>query len=361
MLNENLLQAKKEKRIYYFDILRVIACLMVILTHVSSEYVISGEYGFNYWVGNVVDSASRVGVPLFVMISGALMLDEKYVFTAKKLLSHVVKIVIFFAFWSAAYSLCNYIILPLTYNSTVDFKAFVSAFFLGHYHLWYCFMIVGLYLICPLLRLWVKKANKKYVEYFLILALVFAFFIPKVIYMIGLIPEMANTAQKATIILNYINLNHVGGYVAYYILGWYIHNFGFKKNFILYILGGLSFIFTVLMAYITKSPDSVYDNISVNVLLMSVAIFVAIKQKYYCKEIDGEKCLPRFISFVSKYSLGIYGVHVFFIFVMRKYLFEHFSFNLAVVTIPVYFIVAFSLSLLVSFVISKIPYLKKVV
>ena len=78
-----------KNRIYYLDILRVIACLFVILIHSSAQYVIENVGSLNFWTGNIIDGLSRVAVPIFVMISGALLLDKNYNYTEKKLIKHI--------------------------------------------------------------------------------------------------------------------------------------------------------------------------------------------------------------------------------------------------------------------------------
>ena len=78
-------------RIYYLDILRVIACISVIMIHSSAEYVIKDIGSFNFWIGNILDGLSRIGVPLFVMISGTLLLDKNYKFDKKKLMEKFLK------------------------------------------------------------------------------------------------------------------------------------------------------------------------------------------------------------------------------------------------------------------------------
>ena len=80
-----IVPSRSSRRIYYLDVLRVVACMAVVMIHASAPYLGKDIGSFNFWVGNVLDSLSRVAVPLFVMISGALMLDEKYVYTAEKL------------------------------------------------------------------------------------------------------------------------------------------------------------------------------------------------------------------------------------------------------------------------------------
>jgi surface polysaccharide O-acyltransferase-like enzyme len=89
-------------RVFYLDVLRAIACIMVVLIHLSGE--MSKNDTFSYWTGNVVNSLARGGVPLFVMISGALMLNEQYEFTRAKWLSHLKKFALIFAVWSCAYA-----------------------------------------------------------------------------------------------------------------------------------------------------------------------------------------------------------------------------------------------------------------
>jgi surface polysaccharide O-acyltransferase-like enzyme len=68
---EKPLSARKN----HLDLLRAIACLSVVMIHVSAEYVVRGSAGADFWLGNLLDSLSRAGVPLFVMISGAAKCD----------------------------------------------------------------------------------------------------------------------------------------------------------------------------------------------------------------------------------------------------------------------------------------------
>ena len=74
---------KKGTRLFYLDLLRAFACLSVIMIHVSAEYAVKEVGSIDFWVGNIFDSISRAGVPIFVMISGAWMLDEEYHFSKK--------------------------------------------------------------------------------------------------------------------------------------------------------------------------------------------------------------------------------------------------------------------------------------
>ncbi len=81
----------KNNRIVHMDVVMVIACFAVIMIHSSAPYVIENFGSLNFWIGNIFDGLARIGVPLFVMISGALMLDEKYNFSKQKLIEHIKK------------------------------------------------------------------------------------------------------------------------------------------------------------------------------------------------------------------------------------------------------------------------------
>lgn len=70
-------------RVYYLDILRVLACIAVIMIHASGDYVLDNFGSSNFMIGNVLDSLSRIGVPIFVMISGSLLLDENHIVQKK--------------------------------------------------------------------------------------------------------------------------------------------------------------------------------------------------------------------------------------------------------------------------------------
>lgn len=110
----------KNNRIYYLDILRVMACLAVIMIHTSMTYVIKDIGSVNFWLGNIFDSLARIGVPLFVMISGTLMLNEKYECKKTKLIGHIKKMIVFFIFWSAIYCIVfNIIGQIISYSSII--------------------------------------------------------------------------------------------------------------------------------------------------------------------------------------------------------------------------------------------------
>lgn len=346
----------KSNRIVYMDVLRVIACFSVIMIHSSAYYVVKDIGSFNFWVGNIFDGLARIGVPLFVMISGALMLDKNYQFSTQKIIKHIIRMIVFFVFWSALYCIFNIVGSIIIEHESIDITKIIVSLIKGHYHLWFVYLIIGLYLIVPLLRLWVNDTNKKYVEYFIILSIIFTYIIPQII-SIG--SNYSNLFEHINdIIERKLSLKYVGGFTTYFILGWYINNYELKNKRIIYILGLFGVLITIMGTYILSNTTGkalqMYGNLYINVLFQTVAVFVIIKDKFKNMHTN------NIINSISKYSLGIYAIHALIVTIMYRII-EKVNIDFALINIPVVFIVSFVFAYLISFILSKIPVLKKVV
>lgn len=263
--------------------------------------------------------------------------------------------IIFFIFWSCFYCTIFKIIIPLIKNENIN-GIVIAATLVSGYHLWFVYLIIGLYLIVPLLRLWVNKNNKKYIEYFIVLSMIFTYTLPQII---GIAVNFSGLFWGLNTILDdYLSLKYIGGFTTYFILGWYLNNYDIKNKKNVYILGLISLATTIfgtyMLSYSTGKILSMYDNLYLNILFQSIAIFVLIKYKFKDKQNN------IVISSISKYSLGIYAIHVLIIKIIFKFL-EMKNMHFALINIPLVFIVTFALSYLISFVFSKIPFLKRVV
>lgn len=166
-----------KKRIYYLDVLRALSCIAVIVIHASSNFLIKDIGSINFVVGDIISSLSRFAVPVFLMISGSLLLDEDYTFTEIKNKKHIMKMILFFVFWSFFYDSLFNVFIPLIKGQNLKHIDIFGIFIVGHYHLWFIYLIIGFYLILPLLRLWINKNNIRFIKYFIILAFVFGFLI----------------------------------------------------------------------------------------------------------------------------------------------------------------------------------------
>lgn len=160
------------------DIARIVAVLAIVMIHCSASFVIYYKKGTSEFIfGNLFDSIARMGVPLFLMISGSLFLDENKEITLKSIIAKNVKsLVIITIVWAIIYSGVYNIIFPLILGGTVSIKNIIVGIVNGHYHMWYLYMIIGLYVITPFLKKFSCKENKKLVLFFIIISFVVHFF-----------------------------------------------------------------------------------------------------------------------------------------------------------------------------------------
>ena len=142
--------APNQVRIPYLDALRCLAILLVIALHVTAPIMVSPTLAqTNTWLAcMVLDPLVRVGVPLFLMISGCLMLDdprsrEITPFYKKQLPKLLIPLVV----WNGIY----FAVAVLTGSQPLSLSVFLQLL-LGQgvkYHMWYIYMLLGIYLICP--------------------------------------------------------------------------------------------------------------------------------------------------------------------------------------------------------------------
>ena len=344
------MQDKKElikitqKRIIYLDVLKILATFAVITMHVASiHWYTESPSSFNWNVFNFYDSIVRWAVPIFVMISGALFLNNSKELDIKKLYKkNIFRIITAFIFWSMFYTI-------KTNNFFVKGKASIVPFFRsfieGHYHLWFLYMIVGLYMMVPILRK--VTADKKVTEYFLIISIIFSFIIPTICKM--------PTISK---VLGYVNLNFE--YITYFVLGYYLseNEISVKTRKIIYVFSLIGFLVTIfgssIIANYKMEPFGLYGEISLNIFLETIGIFVFIKNRKY--NIDYKK--SEILNKLVKYSFGIYLIHVLVIDDIKKIGITPLTFN-PIISIPIISILIFIISLIISAIINHIPILKK--
>ena len=181
---------EKTTRIVWADVLRLIAIFMVISIHCADPFNVSPEARsnpeYNLW-GSIYGAFLRPCVPLFVMLTGLLLLPIKQgigQFYHKRLL----RVVVPFAIWSLLYNIFPWVTGVLGLDSSVLSVMFPYAgenpsqtiesclhnilmipFNFNTYTvpLWYIYMLIGLYLYMPFFSAWVKQASEKQKKIFL--------------------------------------------------------------------------------------------------------------------------------------------------------------------------------------------------
>lgn len=217
-------------------------------------------------------------------------------------------------------------------------------------HFWFFYMIIGIYLTTPLIKVFVKNAKKQQIEYFLIL-----WFISSVILkLISFIYGVRTT----------IELNFVTGYVGYFILGYYLNEYNIIDNFrvgsYLGLIIGVISTFILTYFYTLKNNGSLnafwYEYFSPNTVMTSIGIFVLFKYKI------GKYPLSGLLMEINKASLGIYILHLWF---MKNYLWKVFPlvqnrFPLILV-VPINILITLGISFIMTNLLQRIPIIKKLV
>ena len=341
--------ADNRERTFYFDLLRLIAILGVIIIHESAECWYDLDVNSTAWaVTNVYHSLGRWAVPVFVMISGALFLDPLRRVDTKKLYSgNILRIVTAFVFWTVFYAAVR---LRGSGSSLMDY---IRTAVYGHYHMWFLYMIVGLYIVVPILRCVTR--SEKATEYYLAVALVFTFIIPWLM-KLPVLSGYQGAYEKMSFFLTL-------GYTGYFVAGYYlsVKELNKKQRAVLYILGIVGQIAGIVLTWsdsvrLGHASDTYNDYLTLAVLAQSVAVFVL--GKYALSRIRLSERGEKLVLALSRDCFGVYLVHPFFITEASKYLVGDLLLRSPLLWIPVTSLGVAVVSLAVSALLNRIPLMK---
>ena len=296
------------------------------------------------------------GKKVFVRCDFNVPMDENKNITPKKMITSAFRMFILLMSWSFIYSLVYKIIIPIANGNSISLLRFFSGFIFGHYHFWYMFMIIGMYLITPILRLFIKKENSKIILYFIGISLLVNFCTPFFNELINAFIINDDILQR---FVNGFEFGLVTEFVTYYVLGWYINNFEIKKKYktVLYILGILGIISTIIFTQILSLKNNtlnsrLYACDTANIFFYSTALFLFLKTSFEKKNFKNEKVIVS----LSDLTFPVYLIHVFMLSI---------SFNILAplnLTPLISIILNFTLCSIMSFalaaILKKIPLIK---
>lgn len=342
------------KRLFYLDILRIMAIIAVVMLHVSAQRYFVSFPSFEWEVRMFFNSMVRWGVPIFVMISGALFLDpQKEVSLVKLYSKNLLRIFVAFFVWSTIYEF-------YVSGEKTNFSGFFLGILKGPVHLWFLKMIIGLYIAIPLLRTIV--INRKLEIYFLCLAFVTTFLYRLICDSIGLF-----NVGLQTLVINMIKslyLEIAVGFTGYFVLGHFINTYSLslKSKQAMYLLGILSFLFVVVFthyySHFCGHPTVLfYDNLKPFTLFEALAIFLLVKDKFKIVSVSYHPVIVK----LSNLCFGIYLIHLLFVWIFRDNITFDFSKWYSIVYIPLFSLFVLLISGLFSWILSKIPLINKFV
>jgi len=330
------------------DCSRILAVLAVVMIHVTMDFYQFENSTLSYMLGNVFDSLSRYGVPLFVMISGALMLDENKNIPIKKLFTkYILNVVLLFVSWSI---ICTFFatVEMLSLGKEVSFSEVIINLVFGGFHMWYLIMIIGLYLTVPILKLFVKKENSDKIAYIILVSLFFVF-LPPLLSSLSSISGVFSFAGKQLARFEY---GFIGVYPTYFITGWYVFHVGIKHKKTVCLLAVNSVLLVILSVQVTGDYTNAYSNGNILIYAYSLGVFTFINS--LCKNRDSK----RSIETLSKLTFGVYIVHVL---VLRAINLLFDSSQLTLLSVVARFGLTTVISFAISYIMSIIPGVRKLV
>ncbi|MBQ3812578.1 MAG: acyltransferase family protein [Bacteroidales bacterium] len=148
----------------WLDFLRVTACFLVMTVHATEPFYLGGDGTLvlsgadAFWV-SVFEGLARCCVPLFVMASGYLQLPLKYP-AGEFFRRRFVRVVVPMVIWTLVYA--------FAYGSPASsLKGLLLNFNYAAGHLWFVYMLLGLYLIMPVLSPWLERVSRKELSVYL--------------------------------------------------------------------------------------------------------------------------------------------------------------------------------------------------
>ena len=225
-----------------------------------------------------------------------------------------------------------------------------------HAHLWYVYAIIGLYMLTPLLKVFVQQADRKTLRYALIFLFVYT----------NLLPMMCELdwgwVRLLQINIDKMKLGTFAVYAEFFLLGHYLDSYEQTKavRYGVYSMGVIGTIISIVSTlYLCISGGTIDERLlgymTPNVLFQSIAIFLLARQ---CCGSEGRLC--KLVMKLSSASFGIYGIHVLVLLLLGEFGLDTMSFS-SLFSVPVLAVVVLAISYCVTVLLQKIPVLNRVV
>ena len=350
----------KRERIIYLDYLKALAIFSIITMHIAA--FMANTEALNLTMHNL-SQIGRFAVPMFLMVSGVLLLNRDYGSFKAFFIKRASKITIPFVFWVLIIILLTFYINNYGPDNLLSV---IYASFFNFGILWYYWMIIGVYLALPIINEYVKNTGLEGIKYFLVIAI-----IASIIYQ----------TCKIFKLHTYLDFRFFIGPIFYILLGYYLHNKKFKisDNKIALISLALFIITSLLKTTLNMLTSDftifyalnnhtfieggniffeTYLDIGILEIIHVSSLFLLLK---YLPLDKLSKSVSKFFTSISKSTWGIYCSHSIFLILIPIYLGDvHLTGFKTVILIISLSIGVFIACYLITLILSRIPYLNKI-
>ena len=300
----------RREHIGWVDLLRVLACFLVVFAHCCDPFVgqLDADRGA-FLTGAFAGSLVRCSVPLFVMMTGVLLLpvgEGMGAFYRRR----IGRIVPPLLFWSLALPLLFFAYLhtfgAATQSPTVDpasytvrqlvvrLYTFVFNFNYDTTPLWYLYMLVGLYLVMPVLGAWLRQASQRDLQLFLAVwgAALLLPYVEVAAPLLGYAGNGGNMGLWGVCDWNaYGTFYYFSGFVGYLVLAYYLVRYPLRWSWrrtlgVMAPLFAVGYLITALGFVATQNRfpgnfaylEIVWYFCGINVFMMTLPVFVVVQK-----------------------------------------------------------------------------------
>ena len=343
---------------FHVDLIRTVAIFLVILLHSAVEphpIVTQMDQAevIRWWTVTVYTTISEPCVPLFVLVSGALLLQPSKieplgVFFKKRLN----RIGLPFVFWGIVYFAWR----QFVNGDNLDFGSILHGIETGpYYHFWFLYMILGLYLLTPFIRIIMAHTERNILRYGLILWFIGTAIVP----LLGIFDSNILSVRFFLVV----------GWPGYFVLGAYLLKSRIKPIFLylsLFIGSLWTMVGTYYMTLLVGGTDSLFffNTLSANMIILSVAMFMLLKKVSHAQI---HNRFPRFDWLIHKIGQNTLPIYLFHVIVLETFQKGLLGFTISVNTltpayeIPLLAIIALFVCLGIIMLLKKIPYLRRLI
>jgi surface polysaccharide O-acyltransferase-like enzyme len=331
-------------RNYSMDTLRTLASFQVVFLHYATWFAVMDpvQYPVPFWAGNIYNTITRVCVPLFVMISGNFLINHYRDLSVRDFfMKRLLRILTPLLFWVLFYT--AYLVIEMASRDGGNYSAIIMNVFTGErsLHLWYLYMLIGLYFLTPAIAAVRKVLTEKQ---FVTAGFLF------------LIIGMINEAWCARHGIHRLWLVWFVDYLGYYMLGASLANMTMRINKYWYLL----IYIVVCIATMFLNEALIVNGITSFRLLTFLSLPTVVESlALYCFFALSEiKANP--LSKLAAYTFGIYLVHAFIVSLVFRNL-KALMQSMPLITIPAASVLTIGLSLAVTYLLTLNRYTRKVV
>lgn len=336
-------------KVVFIEVLRIVACFLVIVNHTNSDIFLTLAPSTTWYVSLTYYFISKMAVPIFVMISGYTLLDKQddYKKSGKRVLRMVLTLVLFSVVaYTYQYFKGTWAVFSIVECFKLMFQYPLSLAY------WYLYMYIGLLIMMPFLQKFVTKLSKKDCEIFIVISLL----------VYGTYPIIEHIWPNLTY-TRLIDLAIFDSYIGLLMAGYYMKKYvtpTTKKLVAAIVVFVLSLAFNVLMTrreYMLYGPVNFLffdDRVLLGTVLEGISFF------YIMMHIPWNGKITNVLKLVGGCTFGI--------FLVSDIIIDKFKFVFTdlcnkglypVLAVVLFEVLVFAIGFVITFVMKKIPLLKK--